>query len=653
MWKKKKKTIEGKLQGNERGFAFLIPSGGGEDYFIAHEDLNGAMHGDLVLAEEVRGRGGHRTLARVVQIKERGYRKLIGTFHSAKSGGFVVTDDRRYFNDVFIPRAAAKTAKTGDKVECEITRYTKGNPEGKIVEVIGRQFDRDTEIACLIRSYGLETAFPPAVKKNAKAVAKPVSARDCAGREDFRNWMTFTIDGDDSKDFDDAVSIEATENSWILGVHIADVAAYVRPGSALDEEAYRRGTSVYFPEAVLPMLPEELSNDVCSLRPGEDRLTLSCVMEFDRAANRRKFRIAEGVIRSHARLTYRQVQAILDGGRKVREQFADVLPALTEMEKLASALIRMREERGTVDLAIKEAHIAVHGEEVEISEYPRLFSHRLIEEFMIAANECVAEFGEKKKLPLLYRIHERPAPDKAEGFRAYLDALGIRARFDAETVSPKHFQRILKSLEGTREFDLVNRVMLRSMQKARYSGEDEGHFGLASEHYCHFTSPIRRYPDLVVHRAVKEWLRGGRKLAALKALIPEEAKHTSERERIAVEAERAVDDYYKLLYMEGKIGESFAGTISGVTNFGVFVELDNTVEGLIRVDSLPKGRYELDETRYTLTGGGNTYRLGEPIEITVAGVDRAARRVEFVLKEEKHVRKDHRGKQGRKARILH
>lgn len=649
--KKTKHFIEGKIQGNERGYAFLIPDAGGEDYFLSHGDLNGAMHGDRVTAEAIPGRG-NRTMARVVRIKERGISRLVGTFHTAKSGGFVVPDDRHYYNDVFIPRKAVGKAATGDKVECEITRYPKGNPEGRITEVIGRQFEKDTEIACLIRSYGLETEFSPAVKKNAKSVAKPVSARDTEGREDFRATVTFTIDGDDSKDFDDAVSIQAKEDGWILGVHIADVAHYVRRGSALDGEAYRRGTSVYFPEAVLPMLPEELSNDICSLRPNVDRLTLSCVMEFDRAGKRGKFRIVEGVIRSHARLTYRKVQAMLDGDRDLQHKYAAVYPSLVEMKQLAEALIAMRKARGTVDLSIKEAKITVEGDRIEISEYPRLFSHRLIEEFMIAANECVAEFGEKKKLPLLYRVHERPAPDKVAGFLDYLDGLGIRAHFDEASVTPKDFQKVLTSLEGRREFDLVNRVMLRSMQKARYSGEDAGHFGLASEHYCHFTSPIRRYPDLVVHRAIKESRRKGQ-LDALRALIPEEAKQTSERERVAVEAERAVDDYYKLLYMESKIGESFGGVISGVTNFGIFVELDNTVEGLIRLETLSGGRFELDEAHYALSGGGKTYRLGEPIEITVAGVDRAARRVEFILKEERHARKDHHRKQNRKARVFY
>ncbi len=649
--KKTKHFIEGKIQGNERGYAFLIPNEGGEDYFLSHNDLNGAMHGDLVLAEAIPGRG-NRTLARVVRIKERGISRLIGTFHTAKSGGFVVPDDRHYYNDIFIPRKAVENAATGDKVECEITRYPKGNPEGRITEVIGRQFEKDTEIACLIRSYGLETQFSSIVKKNAKAVAKPVSARDRSGREDFRENVTFTIDGDDSKDFDDAVSIQTKEDGWILGVHIADVAHYVRRGSALDEEAYRRGTSVYFPEVVLPMLPEELSNDICSLKPNVDRLTLSCIMEFHRDGTRGKYRIVEGIIRSHARLTYGKVQAMLDGDLALQKEYAAVYPSVVEMKKLADVLIALRMERGTVDLSIKEAKITAGGDRIEISEYPRLFSHRLIEEFMIAANECVAEFGEKEKLPLLYRIHERPAADKVADFAAYLEGLGIRACFDAETVTPKDFQQILLSLEGKKEFELVNRVMLRSMQKARYSGEDMGHFGLASTHYCHFTSPIRRYPDLVVHRAIKAYCEKG-KTDALRALIQEEAKRTSERERIAVDAERAVDDYYKLLYMESKIGESFRGVISGVTNFGIFVELENTVEGLIRLETIHGGRFELDETHYTLSDGERTYRLGESVEITVAGVDRATRRVEFVLKEERHARKNHHGKQKRKARVFH
>ena len=633
MWKKKKKTIEGKLQGNERGFAFLIPSGGGEDYFIAHEDLNGAMHGDLVLAEEVRGRGGHRTLARVVQIKERGYRKLIGTFHSAKSGGFVVTDDRRYFNDVFIPRAAAKTAKTGDKVECEITRYTKGNPEGKIIEVIGRQFDRNTEIACLIRSYGLETAFPPAVKKNAKAVAKPVSARDCAGREDFRNWMTFTIDGDDSKDFDDAVSIEATENGWILGVHIADVSHYVKYRSPLDKEAFSRGTSVYFPDRVLPMLPRALSNGSCSLNEGEDRLTLSCIMRVDKKGAVKDSEIVKSVIRSAHRMTYTEVTQILNGDEETCKKYADVKDMIFLFAELTNILKTMREKRGSIELDVKEAKIMLDDDgNIVIPDYERSLSHEIIEQFMVLANETVAEYMHSIEMPFVYRIHEKPAEEKAAMFREFAQNLGLRAKFSADEVKSYDYQKLLKSAEDLPVFPVLNRVMLRSMQKARYSPVNVGHFGLASPCYCHFTSPIRRYPDLCIHRIIKEVLDGkyAEGMETYNGFVSEAAIQSSECERRAAEAEREVDALYATMYMSERLGEEYDAVISGVTAFGLFAELPNTIEGFIPLETL-EGSFEFIPERFLLKGSTESYSIGEELRIRVEDVDFFQRRTRFSL----------------------
>ena len=502
------------------------------------------------------------------------------------------------------------------------------------MEILGKKFDMGAEERSIVAAKGIPDVFPEKVVEyvRSRRYGKTV---DCEGREDFRDELTVTVDGADARDLDDAISLKMLDNGhFLLGVHIADVSCYVPEGSEVDKEALRRSTSVYFPDTVIPMLPRELCNGICSLNEGEDRLTLSCIMEVDEGGNVVDRRITEGVIRSDRRLTYDAVDAIVEGDSELCEKYADVLPLITNMCTLAKILIAKRDKRGSVDLDVKEASIVVDARgEISITPLFRTLSHRIIEEFMILANETVAEFVRYTEIPFLYRVHERPSEDKLADFTAYLKNLGINARWGANGVHPRDFSALLTRLEGTPLFSLVNKVMLRSMSKAKYFPENLGHFGLASDSYCHFTSPIRRYPDLVVHRAIKHMLNGqvGEWVDKYEPAIYDIAKITSECERRADEAERDVDDLFKAKYMKKHIGEEFEGVVSGVTSFGVFVELPNTVEGLIKLDTLPPGNYDFDKSTFTLASKKLSFKLGEMVRIMVAGVDFANRKVEFIF----------------------
>lgn len=633
----KKEILTGKIQGNERGYAFLIRDDGGDDVFISHGELRGAMHGDSVICERTE-RAGEKPSARVLKITERGITRLVGTYFRRKGGGLVRPDDGRYFTDVFIPFGSGVRVESGDKVLCKIIAYkARQNPVGVITKVLGKQFERGAELASILYSYDLKEEFDKDTLAETQTF-RPAGKKDLAAREDFRKTLTFTIDGEDARDFDDAVSIVKEGDCYILGVHIADVSHYVKAGSATDKEAFARGTSVYFPEKVIPMLPERLCNDLCSLVEGKDRLTLSCVMKVDKKGRVKESRITPSVIKSSARLTYTEVQKIFDGDEAARKKRKKLLPALLLMKELAEILIVKREKNGSVDLDVKESAITVgKNGEIEVKPAERDMAHRVIEEFMILANCTVAEYACNLGAPFVYRVHERPAPDKLMSFYAFLEGVGVPVKQKKEEVYPSDFAAILTAAEGSGVFPLVNRVMLRSMQKAVYSAEAKGHFGLAERHYCHFTSPIRRYPDLVVHRILKDIiLKGSAGLEEKYAqFVKEAARVSSLKERNADAAERAADDYYKVLYISRFEGESFYGFISGVTNFGLFVELENGVEGLVKTGTLPGSRYFCDRENYTLSDGKRTFRLGERVKITVAGVNLFERRAEFVLAEEK------------------
>lgn len=623
--------VRGVLRGNERGFAFLIREDGC-DLFIPHRSLNGAMHGDTVFARCVGGDRGDE--GEVYSVIRRGYCELVGTYFKEKKCGYVRPDERKYFNDVRVVAGKCR-AYSGEKVVVKITDYPEGGePVGEIAEILGESGEIGCEETAIIRSHNLAENFSQkTIAEARKAAGEPVSVR---GRADFRDRLIITIDGDDSRDFDDAVEVRREGELFVLGVHIADVTHYVKRGLALDKEAYRRGTSVYFPDRVLPMLPEELSNGICSLNEGEDRYTLSCIMKIDGKGKLRDSELATGVIRSSARMTYKNAAAILDGDEALRRKYAFLVPMLEDMRALAEILMKKRRARGSIDLDVKEAAITVDGGKIQVKAYERTFAHRIIEEFMILANETVAEFMAGYEMPFVYRVHEKPATEKAEGFKAYLSELGIKANFHAENVRPGEYGKILEGLEGNPMYHVVNRVMLRSMSKAKYSAENDGHFGLASPCYCHFTSPIRRYPDLLVHRIVKLVLEGRAAEAAegFSHFVHAAAASCSESERRADEAERDVDELFKTLYMRERLGESFDAVISGVTSFGIFAELSNSVEGLIRLENLPADDYVFVEQRYLLKGLARSYKIGDAVKIKVIAADLGTRKCEFALSDE-------------------
>ena len=631
---KKREIIEGKLQGNERGYAFLMPlEENSEDFFIPHSDLKGAMHGDIVLAQTTFGEG-QRTTARVLKILERGIKELVGTYFTCKSGGFVIPDDKKYFNDIFIPFGKGLRAKAGDKVVCKILTYPKGkNPEGIISKILGRQFDKNTELKSILYTYNLEEKFPKEVLNESDKILEPTKL-DFKNRKDFSSLLTMTIDGEDAKDFDDAISIEKLSyGNYLLGVHIADVSHYVKENSFIDKEAFLRSTSVYFPEKVIPMLPEKLCNDICSLKEGVNRLTLSCVMEVNKKGEVVNSEITPSFIKSKARLTYNKVQSILDSDKKLINEYKKLVPSIYLMQELADILINKRDEDGSIDLDVKESVILVDKKgEIVVSPAKRDKAHRLIEEFMILANITVAEYMFYLEKPFIYRVHQSPTEEKLENFYIFLNGLGIKYKRKKSEVFSKDFQTILKNAENTPYYTLINRVMLRSMQKAKYSPENTGHFGLSLEHYCHFTSPIRRYPDLVIHRIIKEFLSNKENLEEKYGeFVYSASKQSSEKEKIANEAERAVDDYYKILYISNFVGYEFSGVVSGVTKFGVFVELDCGVEGLVKIETLEGKKYMLDEKNYTLSNGINTYKLGQVVKIKVVGVNFGERKAEFQM----------------------
>ena len=624
-------AFRGVVSGNERGFAFITPvekKDGEGDYFVPHRSLKGALNRDIVLAVHRRGTEDE---AYVVKILERGQKRVVGTFERDRRAGYVLPDDRKFDSDVYIPLSLCGGAKPGDKVVAEITSYPKNAMVGgKVVEILGESGDFYTEELSIIRSYGLNENFAAKVESEAEEVAhQPVLP---SGRRDLRGLLTITVDGEDTRDIDDAVSLTRDGENYVLGVHIADVSHYVRPGGALDKEAYERGTSVYFPDRVLPMLPKALSNGACSLNEGEDRYAMSCFMTFDGNGKKLGSEICESIINSNRRMTYAEVAAVLNGEADGND-YAEIAPMLRDMEKLCLACEAARRAAGSIDLDAKEAHIYINDRgEIVIPDYERLISHRMIEQFMISANESVAEYAFRHQAPFLYRVHERPSPEKASAFFAFLRDIGVKPDGDIYDIAPKNYQKILNSVDDKPFAPVVNRVMLRSMQKARYCEDNLGHFGLALKCYCHFTSPIRRYPDLFVHRTLKKLLTGDGEGAkkAFGPIVHQAGIDTSERERRADMAERDVDDLYKVVYMQDKIGEEYDAVISGVTNFALFAELPNTIEGIIRLETLPNDSYAFIEDKYLLKGIRHSFKIGDAIRIKVAGCDYGNMRVEFV-----------------------
>lgn len=637
--------VPGRIQGNARGFAFLVPDDRERemDVFLPSGALMGALHGDRVLVRVTghsRRNGKESREGEVARVLVRANPRIVGRFDRPQESAFVVPDDVRISKHIHIPHRHTHNAKPGDKVVVEVTMWPDDArvPDGRVIEIIGHVDQPGTDVRSIIRMFDLPEEFPAGVKAAAKRVPQQVGEEDLKGREDFRDEMIFTIDGEDAKDFDDAVSIQALDpGTYRLGVYIADVSHYVKENAALDKEALERGTSVYLVDRVIPMLPFELSNGICSLNEGVDRLVLACIADIGADGQILSYRLSEGVIRSKHRMTYNKVYAIMQNDPELCKQYVDIVPHVRHMQQLMKILQHKRVARGAVDFDVPEAEIILDekGVAIDIEKRERNDAHRMIEEFMLAANEMVAGYLKKKKSPALFRVHESPDAEKMQDFSMFVGAQGFRLR---EPITPKVLQDLLRQVKGHAEEGIISRLMLRSMMKARYSEQDLGHFGLAARDYCHFTSPIRRYPDLVVHRLVRQNLRGQMNKARRERWIkrlPDIAEQTSLCERKAMDAERAADDRKKAEYMLSHIGEEFEGTVSGVSGYGFYVELPNTIEGLVHISTLDDDYYVYDEAHYRLIGQHThrVFRLGDKVRVRASKADIESHNVDFVLAE--------------------
>ncbi len=632
--------LKGRFVGTTRGFGF-VEIEGEEDLFIAPDATGGALHGDLVLAKKNRiSADGKRAEGVVVSVLSRTRTTWVGRFEKHGESGFVVPDDRRIPIDLYIRKSDSCEAKDGDKVVAELVRWdgSSRHPEGRITEVLGNRFALGVDILSVIRAHGISERFPLRVLEEAKMVASQGVICDDS-RTDFRERLIITIDGADAKDLDDAVEAEKLSNgNFRLGVHIADVGNYVPRGSALDQEAFVRGTSVYLVDRVVPMLPVELSNGICSLSAGEDRLTLSILMEIDVSGMVVSHEIKKGIIRSSARMTYDEVTSILSGDQTLCAKYSNLVGMLHTMEELSELLRKKRVARGSIDFDFPEAKIILddEGSPIEIKKYEQTVSNQIIESFMLCANETIAEDFFFREIPFVYRVHERPSEDKTTEFAEFVKALGYIIKRTNSGIHPKEFQKLLAEIKETKEERIISTVMLRSLMKAHYSEENLGHFGLAAKYYCHFTSPIRRYPDLVIHRIIGDVLTGRDiDTEELIAFVGAAATQSSEREVCAMEAERETNDMKKAEYMSKHLGEVFEGVISSVTSFGMFVELENTVEGLVRMADLDDDYYLFDEKRRVLFGKhtGKEYCIGDSITVMVARASAEAGEIDFVLAE--------------------
>lgn len=641
----KMNLIRGKVEMHKKGFAFLIPDDENEkDIYIHSSDLGSAMNNDKVIVRiEKRGPHDKRTEGVVIRIVERANHEIVGTFEKSKAFGFVIADDKRIPNDIFIPKNKIKSAVTGHKVLVDITEFPKGgkSAEGEITKIIGHKNDPGIDILSIIYKHDLKMDFPEKVLNETMKIPEAVHESEMNNRRDLRDKQIVTIDGADAKDLDDAIRVEKLENGhYLLGVYIADVSHYVTEGSALDKEAYERGTSVYLVDRVIPMIPHKLSNGICSLNPGVDRLTLGCEMEIDASGKVVQHEVFEAVIRTTERMTYENVNRILaEKDEQVMQEFDELVPLFQHMETLAEILRRKRFGRGAIDFDFKEAKVLVdeEGKASDVVIVERSVGEKLIEEFMLCCNETIAEHFHWMDVPFLHRIHENPDEAKMNTFFEFLSGLGLGMKGKASDVHPLELQKVLNKVKGEQEELVISKLMLRSMKQAKYDPNSVGHFGLSTEFYTHFTSPIRRYPDLIVHRLIRTYLlegnMAGKTLKKWKNSLPDIAKHTSEMERASVEAERDVDDLKKAEYMQDKIDEEFTGIISSVTSFGLFVELDNTVEGLVHVSYMDDDYYHYSETSHALIGemSKKIYRIGDEVDIKVINVNMEEHTVDFIL----------------------
>lgn len=633
----------GTFSGTQRGFGFVILEGEEEDIFIPGDATKGALHGDKVMVVVKEEQTGRRKEGVITNILERGKNEIVGTFEKSKNFGFVLPDNQKYGKDIFIPKEFTKGAVSGHKVVVKITNYgdAASNPEGKVIEILGHVNDPGVDIMSVIKAFDLPVEFPVEVMRSLDNIPEEIDPLEIASRMDIRNLQTVTIDGEDAKDLDDAITLTREGEIYHLGVHIADVSHYVREGTPLDKEALDRGTSVYLVDRVIPMLPHKLSNGICSLNPGVDRLSLSCFMDIDAKGTVLGHKIAETVMKSDRRMTYTNVAKIVDGtDEEVSKEYEELVPLFMLMQELAEVLRDRRHKRGSINFDFPESKIIVDkkGKPIEIKPYERNKATKIIEEFMLIANETIAEDFFWQEIPFVYRTHDNPDEEKIQKLAIFINNFGYSIKVGQEDIHPKELQKLLIKVEDTPEEALISRLTLRSMKQAKYTVTNTGHFGLSAKYYCHFTSPIRRYPDLQIHRIIKENLNGKlgeKRVQHYEKILFEVANHSSKTERRADESEREVEKLKKVEYMMDHIGETFEGVISGVTSWGMYVELPNTVEGMIRVSEMKDDYYIYDEEHYQMVGEHTkkVYKLGQKVTVEVVNADKIQRTIDFALVE--------------------
>ena len=631
----------GRYMATQRGFGFVRVENEEDDIFIPGVHTKGALDGDTVqVLVKKEGGEGKRREGQVLNILERGNSIIVGTYTRSRNFGFVTPDNQKFTKDIYVAKAESKGAVTGHKVVVEITDFgdEQRKPEGRILEILGHVNDPGVDILSVIKAYGLPEEYPDEVMKQIEDIPDEVEESQKAGRADFRDLQTVTIDGEDAKDLDDAITLSKEGNMYHLGVHIADVSQYVTEGSPLDKEALKRGTSIYLVDRVIPMIPHKLSNGICSLNQGVDRLALSCMMDINEKGEIVKHKICESVINVTRRMSYTSVHKIVEeNDEQERKEYEELIPMFELMYELAEILQAKREKRGSIDFDFPEAKIILDekGKPIDVKEYERTQANRIIEEFMLAANQTVAEEYFWSELPFVYRTHETPDMEKIQNLALFIENFGYTLKIKEDEIHPKEIQKLMRAIAGKPEEGLIGRLALRSMKQARYTTDCEGHFGLAMKYYCHFTSPIRRYPDLQIHRIIKENLHGGMKekrIEHYQKILPEVTEQTSALERRADDAEREVEKMKKAEYMEQFVGETFDGVVSGVTAWGVYVELPNTIEGMVSVNNM-KGFYTFDEEHYEMVGelGNRSYKLGQKVKVVVIGTDKILRTIDFAF----------------------
>lgn len=634
----------GKYEGNARGFGFVTVEGEDEDIFVPENGANGAMHGDLVQVVLRSSKTGKRREGEIIKVLEHETTEVVGLFQKSKNFGFVIADNVKISRDIFIPLEKSKGAVSGHKVVVRITNYGDKNkkPEGVITEIIGHINDPGTDIMSVIKSMEIPLEFPDEVMKQVEEIPDEVQGKDMAGRMDIRDWQMVTIDGEDAKDLDDAVSLSYENGKYTLGVHIADVSNYVIENTPLDKEALKRGTSVYLVDRVIPMLPHKLSNGLCSLNAKVDRLALSCIMEIDEKGNVTGHKVAETIVNINKRMDYTTVNKIIsDKNEQAIKENEELVPMFEMMNKLAGILREKRHKRGSIDFDFPESKIILDekGKPIDIKPYERNDATKLIEDFMLIANETIAEDFFWQELPFVYRTHDNPDPEKMLKLGLFINNFGYAIRTSQDEIHPKELQKLLEKISGTEEEALISRLTLRSLKQAKYTTTCTGHFGLAAKYYCHFTSPIRRYPDLQIHRIIKENLRGGlteKRIKHYDSILPGVSEQSSKTERRSDEAERDTEKIKKVEFMQNHIGEVFEGVISSITTWGMYVELPNTVEGMVRVTDIHDDYYYYDEENYELVGEATKHRfkLGQKLKVEVLGTDKLQRQIDFGIYEE-------------------